>query len=88
MPSSHVKPRDQFKHPLAPTSQAAWWGPQGVGQLTAHQEELVWPCRVGWGWGVRSSELSREVRNHVFNMKPSGLSNAGDHVNCLKNNLI
>ena len=58
---------------------AAWWGPRGVGEHTAHQEELVWPCRVGWGSGVRSSDLSREVRNHIFNVKLSGLSNAGDY---------
>ena len=84
MASSHVKAKDQFKHPLAPASarqapSAAWWGPQGVVELTAHQKELVWPCRVGWGWGVRSSDLSREVRNQIFNMKLSGLSTADDH---------
>ena len=84
MPSSHVTARDQFKYPVAAASarqapSAAWWGPQGVGELTAHQEELVWPCRVGGGWEVRSSDLSREVRNHIFNVKLSGLSNAGDY---------
>ena len=73
MPSSHVTARDQFKYPVAAASarqapSAAWWGPQGVGELTAHQEELV-----------RSSDLSREVRNHIFNVKLSGLSNAGDY---------